>query len=89
MDTEARKRRRKRNMYRNKLKSKEAEMKAIVARMTFLQLTKAEANYGGNKTYEFAGLERQKEVVTRKLARLGDILASLSPAFCGEKGNTS
>lgn len=85
MDTEARKRRRKRNQYRNKLNTKTNELEQITARITLLTLTGEEAQ----KQYEFSGLQRQKDAVNRKIARLRDILASLSPAYVGEKGNTS
>lgn len=86
MDTEARKRRRKRNMYRNKLKNKEHEMEQIVARATLLKLTGDDKSSG---RYEISSLVRQKEAVVRKIARLQDILASLSPEFGERKGNTS
>lgn len=83
MDTEARKRRRKRNMYRNKLKNKEHEMEQIVARATLLKLTGDDKSSG---RYEISSLARQKEAVVRKIARLQDILASLSPEFGERKG---
>ena len=73
MSTEARKRRRKRNQYRNKLTAKTAEMQGIIARTTFLMLTKGQQNH-----YETAGLERQKQAVARKIAKLEGILTSLS-----------
>lgn len=85
MSTEARKRRRKRNQYRQKLAKKAHELETIVARQTFLLLTEGETK----SSYEQAALGRQKTAVTRKVARLQDILASLSPAYCGETRNTS
>lgn len=89
MSTEARKKRRKRNQYRQKLVRKGNEMEQIVARLTLIKLTAK----GVASSYETGALERQKTAITRKIARLNDILASLSPAYKpggpAQKGNTS
>lgn len=86
MSTEARKKRRKRNQYRQKLLKKEHELEQMTARMTLIMLTKG----AQTSNYEYSALERQKTAVTRKLDRLQNILASLSPAYSGKTtGNTS
>lgn len=86
MDTEARKKRRKRNQYRKKLQNKSREYEQIVARQTLLILTEGDQR----QTYEQSALQRQKSAVTRKIEKLQNILASLSPAYRGEQtGNTS
>lgn len=87
MDTEARKRRRKRNQYRHKLIVKNADLDQVVAKMSLITILGEEKT----RSYEYGGLARQKEAATRKIARLRDILATLSPPIStrGEKGNTS
>jgi len=84
MDSEARKKRRKRNQYRSKLTTKETELEKLVAEETLLKLLGDEQL----ELYKMQSLRAQIKAVHRKIARLGDILASLLPAFRDGKGKS-